>query len=73
MSIVRVFISSPGDVSDERWRAERVAARLSGALDGVEIEVFHWEAGRCFSAHGGFQDQIPETEAFDITACQVRS
>lgn len=64
--VVRVFVSSPNDVGYERARAERVAQRLQGLLDGLTIEIYRWEEGRYFSAHDGFQQQIPLVETFDI-------
>ncbi len=33
--VVRVFVSSPGDVEHERRRVDRVAARLNGELAGI--------------------------------------
>ncbi len=63
---VRVFVSSPSDVALERGRAERVARRLSGLFDRLEIDVYRWERSSYFSAHEGFQPQIPDVDRFDL-------
>ncbi|WP_036182094.1 ATP-binding protein [Palleronia rufa] len=63
---VRIFLSSPGDVAEERARAQRVAERLGGLIDGVEIEIFRWEVGRYYSAHTDFQSQIAPPDSFDL-------
>lgn len=63
---VKVFVSSPGDVAPERAAIDRVAARLSGMIDGLVIETYRWERGHHFSAHKGFQPQIPDPAEFDI-------
>lgn len=63
---VRVFVSSPSDVPAERQAVERVAARVAGRYDHLEIEVYRWEANHYYSAHTGFQEQIEEIGGFDL-------
>jgi eukaryotic-like serine/threonine-protein kinase len=66
MKKVRLFISSPADVTPERERAELVAQRLSGELgDTVAFEVVRWE-DHFYSAHATVQAQIPEAAECDI-------
>lgn len=66
MDPIHIFLSSPSDVGYERARAERVAQRLSGEYDGLDIQTYRWEAGQYFSAHEGFQEQIPDVGRFDL-------
>lgn len=63
---VRIFVSSPSDVPAECVAVERVARRVAGQYDAVEIEVYRWEAGHYFSAHTGFEEQIEELGGFDL-------
>lgn len=65
-NVGRIFISSPADVGYERARAERVAERLSGLIDGLTVEIYRWEKDRYFSAHESFQPQILPVDMFDI-------
>ena len=64
--MIRIFVSSPSDVPSERKAVERVARRVSGQYDSVEIEVYLWERGHVYSAHTGFQEQIEEIGGFDL-------
>ncbi len=44
--VIRVFVSSPGDVTQERELLDEVAAALNeseGPAHGVTIELFKWE------------------------------
>ncbi|MBM4094561.1 MAG: hypothetical protein FJ276_34925, partial [Planctomycetes bacterium] len=44
--MIRVFVSSPGDVQDERAALDEVAAainRIEGPAHGVRVELFKWE------------------------------
>lgn len=63
---LRIFISSPGDVPDERLRANLIVDKLS--LDYsrfFSIESYRWEhEAMLASAH--FQDAIEPPSAFDI-------
>ncbi len=59
MRTVKLFVSSPKDVADERERVQWVADRLSGEFNGrVEFQTIRWETA-VYSAHGGgYQEQI---------------
>jgi tetratricopeptide (TPR) repeat protein len=64
--VIRLFISSPSDVSTERRRAALVVERLNGEFAGrVCIEPILWEE-HFYSSHAGFQDQIAEAARCDI-------
>jgi len=68
---LRIFISSPGDVSAERMITRRVIARLDAELaDIVTLEPYIWEH-EPFDIAKSFQEQIPKTEAFDIVLCML--
>ena len=72
MRIVRVFISSPGDVQAERRRIERVVDRLNGELaDGARFQAIRWEKS-FYTADRTFQDQIPEAADCDIVVAMLR-
>ncbi len=54
-----VFISSPGDVAEERALAGRVFRRLASEFaDALVLTTILWEHEPLF-AHSGFQEQIP--------------
>ena len=64
--VLRLFVSSPGDVSNERRRIEAVIERLNGEFSGrARIEAIRWETSY-YSAHETFQDQIPEARDCDL-------
>ena len=64
--VIRLFVSSPSDVSAERRRAALVVEQLNGEFAGrVRIEPVLWEE-HFYSSHAGFQDQITEAAACDI-------
>jgi hypothetical protein len=63
---LRIFISSPGDVPDERLRADLIIDKLS--LDYSRfftIESYRWEH-EAMLASKHFQDAIESPSAFDI-------
>ena len=44
--IIRIFVSSPGDVAEERKVLDEVVARINrtdGQARNVRLEVFKWE------------------------------
>ena len=44
MRTIRVFISSPADVAEERFVARSVAERLQGEFSGrLKLDTFFWE------------------------------
>jgi hypothetical protein len=66
MRVVRLFVSSPGDVAPERARAQAVAAKLNLAYQGlVTFETVLWEE-RFYKADASFQPQIVQSTACDI-------
>jgi hypothetical protein len=70
---LRLFVSSPGDVLDERRRVELVVERLNGEFAGrARIEVIRWETSY-YSAHETFQKQIPEAADCDLVVALFRA
>lgn len=66
---LRVFISSPGDVGQERMIASRVLERLQGEFSGyVEITPILWEH-EPLRATSHFQKQIVPPSETDIVVC----
>jgi len=64
--LLRIFLSSPGDVAEERALAERVFRRLGNeCADAVRLELILWEHEPLF-AHAGFQQQIPRPSQCDL-------
>jgi len=64
-----LFISSPGDVSEERILAGRVIARLNEALQGqLKLVPVFWEHEPMLMS-GSFQTQIPTPSNTDIFIC----
>lgn len=69
MSVIRIFISSPGDVGHERYAAAQVISRLGTELTGsIALEPYFWEH-EPMHAGDDFQRQIPPLAAFDIFVC----
>lgn len=63
---IRIFISSPGDVADERLRAALIIDKLSQDYSrSFALESFRWEHEPML-ASGHFQDAIEPPSAFDI-------
>ena len=63
---LRIFISSPGDVADERLRAELIIDKLAQDYSRFfNIESYRWEHEPML-ASGHFQDAIEPPSAFDI-------
>jgi hypothetical protein len=66
---IRIFVSSPGDVYDERQIAMQVIKRLKKKLaHRLNLESFFWESEPVL-ATGSFQEQIPRASTFDIFIC----
>ncbi|HWZ62471.1 MAG TPA: WD40 repeat domain-containing protein [Steroidobacteraceae bacterium] len=64
--LLRIFLSSPGDVSEERALAERVFRRLDNEFAyAARLELILWEHEPLF-AHTGFQQQIPRPSQCDL-------
>lgn len=63
---IRLFISSPGDVSEERGLAQQVIERLRVEFAGsVDLQPYFWEH-EPLSAGAGFQDQIALPSEHDL-------
>lgn len=70
---LRIFVSSPGDVDDERRRVDLVAERLNAEFTGrVRLKTVRWETSY-YSAHETFQKQIPEAVDCDVVVAIFRS
>jgi WD40 repeat protein len=64
-----IFVSSPGDVSEERALAESVLRRLGEEYRGaIRLEVVLWEHEPVF-AHTGYQQQIVRPSQCDLVIC----
>lgn len=64
---IKVFVSSPGDLSLERRRIAGLVARLNGEYAGfVRIETVMYEEQVYSSREGGFQAQIEKSSASDL-------
>ena len=71
--VLRLFVSSPGDVPDERRRVDLVVERLNTEFEGrVRIESIRWETAY-YSAHDSFQGQIPEAADCDVVIAVFRA
>jgi tetratricopeptide (TPR) repeat protein len=71
--ILRLFVSSPGDVASERRRVDLVVERLNAEYLGrVRIETIRWETSY-YSAHDTFQRQIPEAAECDVVVAIFRA
>jgi tetratricopeptide (TPR) repeat protein len=71
--VLRLFVSSPGDVMPERQRVDLVVERLNSEFEGlVRIETVRWETSY-YSAHDTFQKQIPEAANCDVVVAIFRT
>lgn len=65
----RIFVSSPGDVAEERLIARRVIDRLRAELSGsLDIAPVFWEH-EPLSASSSFQDQLPHPSEAHAAIC----
>lgn len=63
---LRIFISSPGDVSEERELTKKVIKRLQGAYSGrLELQPIFWEYEPLLATQS-FQEQITRPSQTDI-------
>ena len=63
---LNIFVSSPGDVQQERERVDFVVARLNAEYVGrVRLQTVRWEKSY-YSSHDTFQAQIPEAAMCDL-------
>jgi tetratricopeptide (TPR) repeat protein len=71
--VLRIFVSSPGDVPDERRRVDFAVERLNGEFEGrVQLKAIRWETSY-YSAHDTFQEQIPEAADCDLVVAIFRA
>src|SRR6516162_10133194 len=71
--VLRIFVSSPGDVLDERLRADLIVDKLSQEYSRFfTIESYRWEH-EAMLASKHFQDAIEPPSAFDIVVLIVWS
>jgi tetratricopeptide (TPR) repeat protein len=69
VKVLRVFVSSPGDVGRERIVAGHVLDRLKGEFSRqVELQPYFWEHEPML-ATTDFQGNIPKPSDFDIVVC----
>jgi len=69
----RIFLSSPGDVAEERLIARRVIDRLGSEFNGrVRIEPVFWEH-EPLVASASFQDQLPHPADAHAAICVLWS
>jgi len=70
MTNIRIFISSPGDVVQEREVSRKVIERVEAWFGGrVKLEGYFWEHEPMRTTRGDFQGQIPEPANFDLVVC----
>src|SRR5688500_18372847 len=73
MKTIRVFISSPGDVREERELTQRAIDLLRIELAGkIALDATFWEDVP-LSAARSFQPQLPRGSEFDIVICLMWS
>jgi tetratricopeptide (TPR) repeat protein len=70
---IRIFVSSPTDVDEERRRMMEVVAVLNRRYAGViELEGVFWEQ-TVYPAHATFQAQIDDPASCDLVICVLWS
>jgi tetratricopeptide (TPR) repeat protein len=66
LPVLKIFLSSPGDVAEERALAEFVFRRLADEVaDAVRLQFVIWEHEPIFG-HTGFQQQIERPSQSDL-------
>jgi tetratricopeptide (TPR) repeat protein len=66
---LKIFLSSPGDVAEERALAEFVFRRIADEVsDAVNLTFLIWEHEPLFG-HTGFQQQIERPSQSDLVVC----
>ena len=73
MDELRIFVSSPGDVAEERALTSRVLSRLGGEFSNrTRLKPIFWEHEPLL-ATSTFQDQIVSPSQVDIVICIIWS
>lgn len=68
-AVIRIFVSSPGDVSSERFVAEKVIQRVQEEFrDVCQLEPIFWEH-EPLTASASFQEELISPAATDIVVC----
>ena len=66
LPVLKIFLSSPGDVAEERALAEIVFRRLADEVaDSVNLALVIWEHEPLYG-HAGFQEQIDRPSQCDL-------
>ena len=66
MKTLRLFVSSPGDVVEERVITKRVIERLDGVIgSAIQLEPVFWEH-EPLRASASFQEQLPLPSDCDV-------
>lgn len=69
MKTIRLFISSPGDVAQEREICRRALVRLNREFHGrAQLDGYFWEY-EPMEITRDYQEQIPPPSSFDIFVC----
>jgi hypothetical protein len=69
LPVLKIFLSSPGDVAEERALAEFVFRRLASEVAHVvRLNFVIWEHEPLFG-HTGFQQQIERPSQSDLVVC----
>ncbi len=69
MERLSIFVSSPGDVAEERIIARRVISRLQAEFgERLELDAVFWEQEPLL-ASASFQDQLPKPSDSDVAVC----
>ena len=71
---VKIFVSSPGDVGQEREITQRVITRLQGEFSAhAKLDSYFWEYEPMLANSGDYQENIPAPADFDIFICLLWS
>jgi WD40 repeat protein/tetratricopeptide (TPR) repeat protein len=66
---VRIFFSSPGDVTMERETAKRIVDRLQSEIgEAAKLQPYFWEH-EVMVATKDYQENIPHMDDFDMVVC----
>src|SRR5665213_1843291 len=69
MDQIKVFLSSPTDVQNERDAVERVAQQINNERPGrPQLKLFRWE-DFYYTADKSFQEGIPRASQCDLVIC----